>query len=165
MYILATYRHQISQVDYDGLRRKRLAGGSRRAGIFAATAFHAGVKAEQLLTIEVRKSVNSSATCLLDLFHIQGNQRAHGPLGTTRNVKRASDHVEKPIHRNRGEEHGNQNRVPPPGRQMHCLGGRYVDSAQQVHLDQPADDRPARQTRLYLRVMKSQCFHRETGDA
>ena len=70
MHILAAYRHQISQIDHDGFRRKRFAGGGRRTRVFAATALHAGIKAEQLLTVEIRKFVDSRATRLLDLFHL-----------------------------------------------------------------------------------------------
>ena len=96
---------------------------------------------------------------------VQRHERAHGPLGTAGDVERASDHVEEPIHRNGGEERRHQNRVQPPGREVHRLGGAHVDSAQQRDIDQPADDRPVRQLRLHLGVMNAQRFHRETGDA
>ena len=58
-----------------------------------------------------------------------------------------------------------QNRVQPPGGEMHRLGVAYVNSAQQCNINEPTDDRPVRQIRLNLRVMKPQCFHREPGDA
>jgi hypothetical protein len=102
---------------------------------------------------------------LLDIFHVQRHERAHWPFGTGGNVKRASDHVKEAIHRNSGDKNRHQNRVQPPRREMHCLGGAYADTAQQCKIDQPADGRPVRDVRLHLGVMHAQSFHSETGDA
>src|ERR1051325_4492662 len=72
MHILAARSrgHQISQVDHYSLRRERLACRGGWTCILTAAALHAGIKAEQLLTIEVRKCMNAGTTCLLDLFNL-----------------------------------------------------------------------------------------------
>src|SRR5207237_9530582 len=124
-----------SQIDHDSFRRKRFAGGGSWTRVFAATALHAGIKAEYLLTVEIRKLVDSRATRLLDLFHLQRHERAHRPFGTDGKVERATDYGEKPIHRNRSEERRHQNRVQPPSRQVHRLGAAHVDTSQQGGID------------------------------
>ena len=88
-----------------------------------------------MLTVQIHKLVDSRATCPLDLFHLQRHERAHWPFGTGGNIHGPGDDVEEPIHRNRGEEQRDQNRVQPPSRQVHRLRAARVNTAQQGGID------------------------------
>ena len=137
---LATVRHQSAQVGHHLFRRKGLARGGGGTRVFATTALHARIKAEQLLTAKMVDLADADATCLLDLVEAQRYQGAHGACRAAGNVKWASDDVQKSIHRNRGEKHRDQSCMEPPHHQVHRLGVAHVQSPQQSRVDQPADD-------------------------
>src|SRR5438874_11611918 len=76
VYIAAAARHQTTQINDDSFGRKRFVACGRRTCIFATTAIHAGIEAEQLLTSEIKYGVYTSAASPLHFLYRPGNDRA-----------------------------------------------------------------------------------------
>ena len=77
----------------DPLWRERFIRGESRARLLAAAAFHADIKAEQLLLIKMVYGADTDALSLLNLFHSHWSHSAQFRPGKEQ-VQRAGDGVE-----------------------------------------------------------------------